>query len=42
MKRKMILYDTIFDNDKIDIIASFKKLKQGANLDKIDNCIIHS
>ena len=24
------------------IIASFKKLKQGANLDKIDNCIIHS
>jgi superfamily II DNA or RNA helicase len=31
-----------FDNDKINVIASFKKLKQGANLDKIDNCIIHS
>lgn len=31
-----------FDSDKINVIASFKKLKQGANLDKIDNCIIHS
>ena len=39
-KNDFIRYN--FDNDKIDIIASFKKLKQGANLDKIDNCIIHS
>ncbi len=39
-KNDFIRYN--FDNDKIDIIASFKKLKQGANLDKIDKCIIHS
>ena len=31
-----------FDNDKISIIASFKKLKQGANLNSVDNCVIHS
>jgi superfamily II DNA or RNA helicase len=31
-----------FDNNKINHIASFKKLKQGANLTNIDNCIIHS
>lgn len=39
-KNDLIRYN--FDNDKTNIIASFKKLKQGANLDKIDNCIIHS
>lgn len=31
-----------FDNDLINIIGSFKKLKQGANLKSLDNCIIHS
>ena len=31
-----------FDNDKIQIIGSFKKLKQGANLKDLDNCIIMS
>lgn len=31
-----------FDNNKISIIASFKKLKQGANLNSVDNCVIHS
>lgn len=31
-----------FDNDVISILASFKKLQQGANLDKVDNCILHS
>lgn len=39
-KNDFIRYN--FDNDKINVIASFKKLKQGANLDKVDNCIIHS
>lgn len=31
-----------FDNDKINVIGSFKKLKQGANLKNLDNCIIMS
>jgi superfamily II DNA or RNA helicase len=31
-----------FDTGKLDVIASFKKLKQGANLVGLDNCIIHS
>ena len=31
-----------FDNDRIQIIGSFKKLKQGANLKDLDNCIIMS
>lgn len=31
-----------FDNDKINLIASFKKLKQGANLKGLDNCVIIS
>jgi len=31
-----------FDNDKISLIASFKKLKQGANLKGLDNCVIIS
>ena len=31
-----------FDNDKIQVIGSFKKLKQGANLKDLDNCIIMS
>jgi superfamily II DNA or RNA helicase len=36
----MIRYQ--FESGKIDLIASFKKLKQGANLPNIDNCIIMS
>lgn len=32
----------LFDMGFIKAIGSFKKLKQGANLDKVDNCIIHS
>jgi len=31
-----------FDSDKISIIGSFKKLLQGANLKKLDNCILMS
>jgi superfamily II DNA or RNA helicase len=31
-----------FDKGKINIIGSFKKLKQGANLDGLDNCVIVS
>ncbi len=31
-----------FDNGDINLIGSFKKLKQGANLVGLDNCIIHS
>jgi superfamily II DNA or RNA helicase len=31
-----------FDSGKSNIIASFKKLKQGANLVGLDNCIMHS
>tara|TARA_R110002126_G_scaffold159053_4_gene306387 strand:+ start:104 stop:1261 length:1158 start_codon:yes stop_codon:yes gene_type:complete len=31
-----------FDKGKINTIGSFKKLKQGANLVGLDNCIIHS
>ncbi len=31
-----------FDNNKIQVIGSFKKLKQGANLEDLDNCIIVS
>jgi len=31
-----------FDSNKINVIGSFKKLKQGANLVGIDNCIIMS
>lgn len=31
-----------FDNGEIDLIGSFKKLKQGANLNGVHNCIIHS
>lgn len=32
----------LFDNGEIDLIGSFKKLKQGANLKDVKNCIIHS
>ena len=32
----------LFDTDVIDVIASFKKLKQGANLNKVASCILHS
>jgi superfamily II DNA or RNA helicase len=31
-----------FDSDKISLIGSFKKLKQGANLNGLDNCIMMS
>lgn len=31
-----------FESDKINIIASFKKLEQGANLPNLDNVILHS
>ncbi len=31
-----------FDKDVIQLIGSFKKLKQGANLNNLDNCIIMS
>lgn len=31
-----------FDNDQINTIGSFKKLLQGANLPKLDNCILMS
>lgn len=31
-----------FDNNKINVIGSFKKLKQGANLNDLDNCVIMS
>lgn len=31
-----------FDNDRIQIIGSFKKLRQGANLKNLDNCFILS
>ena len=31
-----------FDNGKLDLIAAFKKLKQGANLKDLDNCVIMS
>lgn len=31
-----------FDKDKIDLIGSFKKLRQGANLKELDNCILMS
>lgn len=31
-----------FEENKVNLIASFKKLKQGANLSNIDNCIIMS
>ena len=31
-----------FDNGKLDLIAAFKKLKQGANLNNLDNCVIMS
>lgn len=31
-----------FDTNKIQVIGSFKKLKQGANLESLDNCIIMS
>lgn len=31
-----------FNNNKTNLIASFKKLKQGANLENVDNCIIMS
>ncbi len=31
-----------FDEDRLDLIGSFKKLLQGANLKKLDNCIIMS
>jgi len=31
-----------FDKGDINLIGSFKKLKQGANLVGLDNCIIHS
>ena len=32
----------LFDKNIINVIASFKKLKQGANLEEVDNCINHS
>ena len=32
----------LFDRGIIDVIASFKKLKQGANLEKVANCVMHS
>lgn len=31
-----------FDNNKINLIGSFKKLQQGANLGLLDNVILHS
>lgn len=31
-----------FDSNKIKVIGSFKKLKQGANLKSLDNCVIMS
>lgn len=31
-----------FNNNKLNLIASFKKLKQGANLENADNCILMS
>lgn len=31
-----------FDKGKIDLIGSFKKLRQGANLKELDNCILMS
>lgn len=31
-----------FDNGTLNIIAAFKKLKQGANLNDLDNCVIMS
>jgi len=31
-----------FDKDKINTIASFRKLQQGANLSNLDNVILHS
>lgn len=31
-----------FDRGRIDVIGSFKKLKQGANLEGLDNCVIMS
>lgn len=31
-----------FDSGKINLIGSFKKLKQGANLKNLDNCIVMS
>jgi len=31
-----------FDNGKLNLIAAFKKLKQGANLNNLDNCVIMS
>lgn len=31
-----------FDNNKISIIGSFKKLQQGANMKELDNCILMS
>ena len=31
-----------FDNGKLNLIAAFKKLKQGANLKDLDNCVIMS
>ena len=44
-KKSKLMNDIIkdnFNNDKINIIASFKKLKQGVNLVGLDNCIIMS
>lgn len=32
----------LFDEGVIKLIGSFKKLKQGANLSQLDNCIMHS
>lgn len=39
-KNSLIRYK--FENNDINLIGSFKKLKQGANLPNIDNCIIMS
>lgn len=33
---------TLFENGEINVLGSFKKLKQGANLSKLDNIIIMS
>ena len=35
-------YQKAFEKNKVNVIGSFKKLKQGANLDGLDNCIIMS
>lgn len=41
-EKKNDLIRTKFDDNKIDLIGSFKMLKRGANLSDLDNCIIMS